>query len=647
MNIEMKRLPFLLLLCALPAFGQGTRVDVQAHFSNGGIVNVIPNAPVTVCTAAATGIPCSPTTTVYSDIALTAPITQPFTSDAQGNIGFYVPTGGTYKYTINPNADVPSGAGPFTITPACTPSGNCTYSGNLTISGTTAFTPAMNCKQMFLQIRCVDGSTGGYAQTSAGVQQAINDLLAASSNGGKVLLAPGTYSISSMVQNNSNNVGMECMGGSGGSTQQFAAGGCIFNWTGGSSTGAMVDWSEAYPTGTNELAGGGVKGISFQCASKAAVGLHIGNIWYTRNEDNSFKNCTSTGVRVDTYAYNGTTPTFPVFGNRATQHNTFINTNCDMSLTAGACIWEGATTDAVANTAGNTFISTRCAFMGTGNCVLIDNADNSVYMNIAGSQISTGYAACVRLTGSVNNNQSAREIGIIRLDCVPGATFTGTVTVTGGTSVVLTAGTNFVTGPAWNGLAALINGVPANIAYVSSGTSLTLRQSIPNGTGQTFLLANGGVVQDGTSGGIASGNSVEDIGLCNGTPLPAIITGQVTYNVLDCAGVRTATYTPNIVPSRITSGGAAPTFTGTGSCVATGTQSGTWTGQIKCTTAGGAQSSTLVITPGTTAPNAWFCSGHDLTNAANLLVSAHANTSCTLSGTVTTNDFIEYQVVAY
>jgi hypothetical protein len=123
----MKNLLFLLLLCALPAFGQGTRVDVKTQYSVGDVVNVIPNAPVSVCTSAATGIPCSPTTTVYSDVALTSPITQPFSSDAQGNIGFYVRTGEIYQYTINPNPSVPLGAGPFTITPACNPAGTCTF----------------------------------------------------------------------------------------------------------------------------------------------------------------------------------------------------------------------------------------------------------------------------------------------------------------------------------------------------------------------------------------------------------------------------------------------------------------------------------------------------------------------------------------
>jgi hypothetical protein len=111
-------LSVLLLFCALPAFGQGTRVDVPAQYASGGVVIIIPNAPVTVCTATATGIPCSPTTQVYSDIALHNLITQPFTADAQGNIGFYVPTAGApITYTINPNSFAPSGAGPFTLTP--------------------------------------------------------------------------------------------------------------------------------------------------------------------------------------------------------------------------------------------------------------------------------------------------------------------------------------------------------------------------------------------------------------------------------------------------------------------------------------------------------------------------------------------------
>jgi hypothetical protein len=117
----MKRLLLLLFLSAIPAFGQGIRVDQYGFVDQSGIVHVIPNAPVTVCTNVATGIPCSPTISIYSDIALTIPIAQPgFTADVHGNIGFYFnPTAlvnGAIRYSISPTSLAPSG-GLFTLTP--------------------------------------------------------------------------------------------------------------------------------------------------------------------------------------------------------------------------------------------------------------------------------------------------------------------------------------------------------------------------------------------------------------------------------------------------------------------------------------------------------------------------------------------------
>jgi hypothetical protein len=70
-------------------------------------------------------------------------------------------------------------------------------------------------------------------------------------------------------------------------------------------------------------------------------------------------------------------------------------------------------------------------------------------------------------------------------------------------------------------------------------------------------------------------------------------------------------------------------------------------GTVKCTGTTGA--STLSITPGTNAPNGWNCkSTTDLTTTANTLVqSGISTTSCTLSGTVNTNDVIPWVSVAF
>src|SRR5208282_6167794 len=49
----------------------------------------VAGASVTVCTSGANGTPCSPLASIFSDVALTQPLSNPLTSDGQGNYHFY------------------------------------------------------------------------------------------------------------------------------------------------------------------------------------------------------------------------------------------------------------------------------------------------------------------------------------------------------------------------------------------------------------------------------------------------------------------------------------------------------------------------------------------------------------------------------
>lgn len=104
-----------------------------------------------------------------------------------------------------------------------------------------------------------------------------------------------------------------------------------------------------------------------------------------------------------------------------------------------------------------------------------------------------------------------------------------------------------------------------------------------------------------------------------------------------------------IKTAAVVSGGAAAAFTGsTGACATTGTQSGgSMAGRVTCTAATAA--STLVIVPGTTAPNGWICTAFDQTTRANLLQqTATTTTNCTLTATsITQNDVIVFQAIAF
>lgn len=79
----------LLALLAIPAIcaAQGIRYDNQVLLDTGRPVQ---GAGIRVCSAGSSGTPCSPTASIFTDAALSSPITQPgFQSDAQGNFFFY------------------------------------------------------------------------------------------------------------------------------------------------------------------------------------------------------------------------------------------------------------------------------------------------------------------------------------------------------------------------------------------------------------------------------------------------------------------------------------------------------------------------------------------------------------------------------
>ncbi len=90
------------VLLSLPTcFGQGVFIPPQTAFRTvNGVTAPIANATVTVCAAGASGIPCSPAlvNTIFKDAALTQPLSNPFTSDSNGNYQFAVAPG-TYTVT--------------------------------------------------------------------------------------------------------------------------------------------------------------------------------------------------------------------------------------------------------------------------------------------------------------------------------------------------------------------------------------------------------------------------------------------------------------------------------------------------------------------------------------------------------------------
>ena len=84
-----------LLGAAAPSIhAQGSRKDDIVFGPSG---HPVAGATITVCQATATGTPCSPLATIYTDATLTTTAPNPFQGDGIGNYHFYAPAG---RYTI-------------------------------------------------------------------------------------------------------------------------------------------------------------------------------------------------------------------------------------------------------------------------------------------------------------------------------------------------------------------------------------------------------------------------------------------------------------------------------------------------------------------------------------------------------------------
>jgi hypothetical protein len=136
---------FLLAISA--TYGQGSRKD-DIVFGPGG--RPIAGATVRVCQPTATGTPCSPLATIYTDATLTVTTANPFQADGLGNYHFYAPPG-RYQIQISSAqisgtitqsdvilpADLSSSSAGNNISAfGLTLGGNLSVAGNATITGT-------------------------------------------------------------------------------------------------------------------------------------------------------------------------------------------------------------------------------------------------------------------------------------------------------------------------------------------------------------------------------------------------------------------------------------------------------------------------------------------------------------------------------
>jgi Pectate lyase superfamily protein len=248
---------------ASSAAAQGSRRD-DIVFGPGG--HPIAGATVTVCQATATGTPCAPLATIYTDATLTVAAPNPFQADGIGNYHFYAPAGRyllqitgpqisgaiTYPDVILPADVSSSGSGNNISAFGLTLGGNLTVAGNATVSGTLSsanFNPgtltpstvnvlgneSVGGPRPRVDVTAFGAKGDGVTDDTVAIQAAITFVCNAfhvNTGGGSIYFPPGVYILSQPQLPSTSGIftlpcgGLHFLGGNGSGS---AIGGAQFN----------------------------------------------------------------------------------------------------------------------------------------------------------------------------------------------------------------------------------------------------------------------------------------------------------------------------------------------------------------------------------------------------------------------------------
>ncbi len=222
-------LALALIFCvpAPSAQAQGSRRDDIVFGPTG---HPVANATVTVCAATATGTPCTPLATLYTDATLTTTAANPFQADGIGNYHFYAPAGRylvqitgpqiegtiTYPDVILPADVSSSGAGNNISAFGLTLGGNLSVAGNATITGTltsSGFNPGtltptslsvagnetVQGSRPRVDVTAYGAKGDGVTDDTAAIQSAITAVCGTYGHnigGGTIFFPPGVYLVS-------------------------------------------------------------------------------------------------------------------------------------------------------------------------------------------------------------------------------------------------------------------------------------------------------------------------------------------------------------------------------------------------------------------------------------------------------------------
>lgn len=303
----------------------------------------------------------------------------------------------------------------------------------------------------------------------------------------------------------------------------------------------------------------------------------------------------------------------------------------------------GATLTVSGGTPDTTFIGGALILQGGPGG---STSGNGAGVQLLGGTPTVGNGGGVTITGAAATASGTRTGGSVTISA--GAGFRSTAGSSNG-NVTVSAGSSAGT----NGLGGTITLTAGAGAGAGGGGSVSLSGGTAGATGSGGTLGfNGGI------GGATSGNGGDanfnggtanegNGGGINFTARPGVTASATARNGGSITLTAGAGVSGGLNGTINLAGGAlakGTTFTASG-CSVSALVGGANAGQFASGTTGAC---TVVITPGVTAPNGWYCRANNLTTTANAIIqSASTTTTCTVTGTTVSADTINFLAIGY